>query len=263
MSTDKTTSKPVRGTSNANERGCPLDGKPIHAKGYCRAHYFKLWRYGTPTPVHPPPAFEDLTGQRFGALTVVEREGKRWRCQCDCGGTTIAWLNNLKSGNHLTCGDRATHRRRPDAGYTAAHDRVTSDRGHARDYPCADCGGPARHWCYDRDDPNERLAEGLSARPVPYSLDPAYYTPRCVSCHKLFDLAHIGQVGKHKRGCLHCRLVADYRLARHAAELLREATTGAYRSEVEEYDDLHPLPTFKKWLIASRGVNDELEEVWT
>jgi HNH endonuclease len=68
---------------------------------------------------------------------------------------------------------------------------------------------------------------------------------------------------RHKRGCLHCRMVTDYRLARHTAELLREATTGAYRSEVEEYDESNPLPTFKQWLIASRGVNDEPEEVWT
>lgn len=58
---------------------------------------------------------------------------------------------------------------------------------------------------------------------------------------------------KHKRGCRHCAMVAEYRLARHAAELLREATTGAYASELEDYG---PIITFRDWLIATRGGNE-------
>ena len=40
---------------------------------------------------------KDLTGQSFGKLTVIERNGKdklgqiMWRCACDCGGeSTVA-----------------------------------------------------------------------------------------------------------------------------------------------------------------------------
>jgi len=61
----------------------------------------------------------------------------------------------------------------------------------------------------------------------------------------------------HKRGCRHCQMVSEYRLARHAAELLREATTGAYASEEAEYG---PIVTFKDWLIGTRGVNER--EAW-
>ena len=36
------------------------------------------------------PFFKDLTGQKFGLLTVLERTNKKnrtyfWKCQCDCG----------------------------------------------------------------------------------------------------------------------------------------------------------------------------------
>lgn len=53
----------------------------------------------------------DLTGRRFGHLTVVEkteertREGKiKWLCKCDCGKEKIISGKNLKSGNTKTCG---------------------------------------------------------------------------------------------------------------------------------------------------------------
>lgn len=51
----------------------------------------------------------DLTGQRFGRLTVrsfaavIARKG-RWNCQCDCGNAAIASTDNLKSGRTSSCG---------------------------------------------------------------------------------------------------------------------------------------------------------------
>ena len=60
------------------------------------------------------PKFEDLTGQKFGMLTVIKRvddylypNGKRsgqYLCKCDCGNETIVVLNNLKSGRTKSCG---------------------------------------------------------------------------------------------------------------------------------------------------------------
>lgn len=55
---------------------------------------------------------EDLTGRKFGKLTVIERVpnngGKdghaRWRCRCDCGNYTEALSHNLKSGDKVSCG---------------------------------------------------------------------------------------------------------------------------------------------------------------
>ena len=48
---------------------------------------------------------EDLTGQRFGRLTALEYAGgSRWRCQCDCGRTSLAKSAKLKSGKSRSCG---------------------------------------------------------------------------------------------------------------------------------------------------------------
>lgn len=51
----------------------------------------------------------DLTGQRFGWLTVIERTGSIrghsvWLCRCDCGKETVATSDNLKSGHVQSCG---------------------------------------------------------------------------------------------------------------------------------------------------------------
>ena len=56
----------------------------------------------------------DLTGEVFGALTVVERlksertaSGKLvtyYRCRCDCGGEKISSGRNLRAGDCMSCG---------------------------------------------------------------------------------------------------------------------------------------------------------------
>jgi len=51
----------------------------------------------------------DLTGQKFGLLSVVERAGRKgsqalWRCMCDCGAECIKTLGNLRSGHTKSCG---------------------------------------------------------------------------------------------------------------------------------------------------------------
>jgi hypothetical protein len=52
---------------------------------------------------------EFTTGQRFGRLTAVRRDGTKhgqalWRCSCDCGRETIVRASSLKSGNTKSCG---------------------------------------------------------------------------------------------------------------------------------------------------------------
>jgi len=52
----------------------------------------------------------DLTGQRFGRLTVLEKVGRRkegaviWECQCDCGNMVKVCTGSLQSGNTKSCG---------------------------------------------------------------------------------------------------------------------------------------------------------------
>lgn len=55
--------------------------------------------------------FKDLTGQKFGKLTVIKRAPNnknnraQWYCNCDCGKENIIVLSNsLLSGRTLSCG---------------------------------------------------------------------------------------------------------------------------------------------------------------
>lgn len=53
----------------------------------------------------------DLTGQRFGSLTVIEYGGidstngyAKWLCKCDCGNRKTILSRNLRSGATKSCG---------------------------------------------------------------------------------------------------------------------------------------------------------------
>lgn len=55
------------------------------------------------------PKLIDLTGQRFGRWTVIERapnKGKRtfWHCKCDCGNEKDVPSNALRYGESKSCG---------------------------------------------------------------------------------------------------------------------------------------------------------------
>ena len=59
-----------------------------------------------PNPGHKK---RDLTGMRFGNLTVIRiagksRVGTTWLCKCDCGNYTEVRGNSLVSGNTHSCG---------------------------------------------------------------------------------------------------------------------------------------------------------------
>lgn len=55
-------------------------------------------------------ALIDLTGQRFGRLTVIERAETtrhgdiRWLCKCDCGNNTTVFGSNLRKNHTSSCG---------------------------------------------------------------------------------------------------------------------------------------------------------------
>ena len=51
----------------------------------------------------------DLTGKKFGRLTVIKRifnqkKGTYWLCQCDCGNTKEVYGRDLKNGTIKSCG---------------------------------------------------------------------------------------------------------------------------------------------------------------
>ena len=55
---------------------------------------------------------DDLTGQSFGKLTVLERDFSRpsnnngafWKCRCECGNIVSVLGKNLKHQSHISCG---------------------------------------------------------------------------------------------------------------------------------------------------------------
>lgn len=60
---------------------------------------------------------KDITGQRFGRLTVIERADSdkygqsKWLCKCDCGDLKIIKTNSLTTGNTKSCGCMAREKR--------------------------------------------------------------------------------------------------------------------------------------------------------
>lgn len=56
------------------------------------------------------PKFQDLSGQKFNHLTVIEHAGRNhigkhiYLCKCDCGNTAILRGEDIKSGNTKSCG---------------------------------------------------------------------------------------------------------------------------------------------------------------
>lgn len=58
-----------------------------------------------------PMPISDISGQRYGRLTVVsiikrrtKGNGVIWQCRCDCGNTALVASGNLRSGGTKSCG---------------------------------------------------------------------------------------------------------------------------------------------------------------
>jgi len=62
------------------------------------------------------PAFIDITGHRYGRLTVLGMNGRdkrgyaTWLCRCECGIEITAGSNALRRGNTQSCGCRKLER---------------------------------------------------------------------------------------------------------------------------------------------------------
>jgi hypothetical protein len=52
---------------------------------------------------------EDLVGQQFGKLTVLEyvgpsEDGSLWKCRCECGNIKTVIAHDLHRGSTTSCG---------------------------------------------------------------------------------------------------------------------------------------------------------------
>lgn len=182
--------------SECTVEGCGKKPRSTHAT-LCAMHYHRMYRNGTLDRLATQPRWQDIEGRRYGTLTAVSRDGDFWVCRCDCGGTRRASAGELnRTGDANTCGIPGRHLSQTPS-YEAAHGRVKRLRGHARSHQCVGCGRQADHWSYNHDDADELHAVGLSKHAIAYSATPEHYSPRCVPCHKRFDLKRIDAAPHH------------------------------------------------------------------
>lgn len=209
-------------------RLCTVEGcdKPLRARGYCCAHW-ALWRkYGVPLKKPVPPSYEACTVdgcsraprsayaencethyyrlRRRGTLDLTRpQRPSRGICRIDGCGKADKGPHGYCSKHHarltrnggpLTLrgpnapsGEDNPHWTGANATAGAVHQRVRKARGSAAGWGCTDCAKPAEHWSYDHTDPDERQ----DATKGPYSLDIDRYFPRCVRCHKRFDMDYL------------------------------------------------------------------------
>lgn len=159
---------------------------------WCEKHYMRWYRNGDPLS-KKERSYQDLSGQKFGALLVLTKDEDsrytNWICLCDCGVTKSIRAFTLTSGSTKSCGDFRVHSRRDLKGtYTSVHTRLNTDIGPANNFDCIVCGNQAKHWAYDHKDPDEVWQQERQYL-VPFSTKQEHYQPMCVPCHKLLDIS--------------------------------------------------------------------------
>ena len=166
---------------------CDRRGRNRSGSGLCEAHYYQK-RRGRPftearryLPTSTPCVVDGCENTGFTGRYCPKHE-VRIRRHGD-PHTVIA-----PEDRAYRRGEESEYWAGEGVGYSGAHQRLRKERGPASAHPCADCGSPAAQWSYNRADPNEKANEYRGVAVV-YSTDPSQYEPRCVPCHKRFDLS--------------------------------------------------------------------------
>lgn len=136
------------------------------------------------------PRVRDLTGQRFGKLVAVSRNGSskagkaRWLCRCDCGTELTTLSGSLISGRTTSCGCRqvaevrarltrhgqASHVDRTDLYKTWAGMKARCTNPNTAGYE--NYGGRGIRVCAEWMASFESFAEHMGVKPGPgYSID--------------------------------------------------------------------------------------------
>lgn len=156
------------------DRGCAVDGceRPHRNWGYCNLHCQRFYKHGDPLRV----------------IEVSRKPCKMAGCEALAKGhgyctKHLARIRNTGDPNKVRDGGRPPKGEHP--GWGAIHKRLSRDKGKAARYACVDCGQRAGEWSYDNSDPNELIDARTK---LAYSLAQERYAPRCVKCHRIFDL---------------------------------------------------------------------------
>lgn len=199
--------------------------RPVRARGWCVTHY-ERWRQHGDVDVllvqrNPSECVVDACTGKATRRGYCTKHYQRWRTHGDvtarfpgaqraCGTKDCArphyargWCKLhykrwWKTGNpvgllpHFSplagkAGAANPMWRGGDVGYTGVHLRLRAEYGPASDYECEHCGGEARDWAYNHDDPNERVDP---VQRLVYSTGGRdFYLPLCCLCHGRFDAA--------------------------------------------------------------------------
>jgi len=159
---------------------CRVDGcgLPAHGHGLCRNHWNTNRNHGDPLYVRPTYDVCRIEG----CGNSPRSPASQW---CE-----MHYYRNRRHGDPTHVEDT----RQETVLYRAAHQRVWSEKGRARDQECAACFSVAAHWAYDHTDPDEMTDERTGCV---YSLDTSKYKPLCQPCHALLDREH-GRVGNNQ-----------------------------------------------------------------
>lgn len=160
---------------------CRVDGcarLPV-ARGWCLMHYKRWWKHGDPSVVR---------WERRADICIIEDCGRPHEARGWCNKHYLRWwhsgdplraMTGKLEGHPAWTGD--------DASYNATHIRLRASRGPARHHLCVDCGHRAGDWSYAGGAPDERSDTTGANAGHPFSLNMAFYVPRCRPCHLRFD----------------------------------------------------------------------------
>lgn len=169
----------VKKFKNCQVAGCESKADRV-TKGLCEKHYMRLRRNGQ---------FESVA-VRVPKQTCIADNCKN-KAFYSTGECRNCYLRRKRNGDYV----RRVSELSPawlsedEVTYSAIHQRLRVRRGAAKDSRCVDCGGQARQWSYMHDCPGERIGIAHDGQtPAPFCPHLEHYDPRCVSCHKAYDL---------------------------------------------------------------------------
>lgn len=160
---------------------CKIDGcdRPSKGRGWCGTHWLRWRNHGDPT--------------------VVLRVGVDYQVKPPCavdgcprphhakGYCSMHLVRFNKHGDPSIVAPIAGRPLKGDAPtWAAVHKRLERQLGRASERECIDCGGPAKEWSYTYG-ANDELVDAKGLR---YSEDFTFYAPRCIPCHRRYDMAH-------------------------------------------------------------------------
>ena len=83
----------------------------------------------------------DLTGQRFGRLTIIKKNssnkrGIYWLCKCDCGIEKVIYSGDIRQGKTKSCGCLRKEGRRLSPGLSSMRQSICQYKANAKKRGC-------------------------------------------------------------------------------------------------------------------------------